>query len=317
MTAADGVADRLNWLFDVVAVADPPGWRPWTNAEVGAVLGAGGPLAVERLRAGEPASQEQLTALAAFFGVRPQFFGEDPAEVDAARDRLLELVLRDCGVRAYLICRTPLLSATRRGEQLRKALRTVRSASLGSGDAAPSRDCGPSMTPSMSQAQLRAWCHDLVHELGLHPPFDAHELCLRLGERRGRRIEVRPTDLGATTGVGHLVPKRRADYILVERTAPASQQELVIYHEIIHLARGHLDAGESLTCGLAAPAADTGQADHGAYADRREWEAEVGARTLSRMSRERTRPNLLPVAAGPAEQSIAAAFGFVARDRSS
>jgi hypothetical protein len=337
--AADGVADRLNWLFDVVAApiagTTEPQWRPYTDTEVGNALAealgsddlVSGRVAIERIRAGEPASGEQLAAIAGFFGVAPEFFGDDLAEVDAVRDQLLDVVLRDCGVWAYLICRVPILSPARRHEQLRKALHTVRPASLRYGNAAPgypqwpiqarddlpSRDSGSSMTAPMSEAQLRTLCHDLVHELGILPPFDPHELCRRLGERRGRDLKVRATDLGATTGVGHLVPKRRVDYILVEHTAPASQQALVIYHEVIHLVRDHLDAGESLTCGLTAD--DDGQAGHGAYADWREWEAEIGARTLSAMSRERPRPNLLRAAAGPAEQSIAAAFGFVARNR--
>jgi hypothetical protein len=173
------------------------------------------------------------------------------------------------------------------------------------------------MTAPMSQERIRTLCQDMVHELGIRPPFGPHELCRRLGDSRGRPIKIRATDLGATTSVGHLVPRRRVDHILVEQTAPASQQALVIYHEVIHLLRGHLDVGESLTCGLAVPADDTGQSGHGAYADWREREAEIGARTLSAMSRERPRPNVLPMAAGPADQSIAAAFGFTARDRTS
>lgn len=348
MTATEGVADRLNWLFEVVAApvhstadqedGDGPHWRLHTNAEVGEALAealgsddpVAGRTAVERLRSGEAGTAEELAAVAEFFGVGPEFFGDDQARVDAVRDQVLDLALRDSGVSGYLICRGRVPSAARRRNQMRKALHSVRPAALPSVNVTPSHhrrsppdrrddqplpdganeDSGSSMTAPMSEAQLRVLCRDLVHDLGLGTPFDPHELCRRLADRRGRPIKVRAIDLGATTGVGHLVPKRRADHILVEHTAPLSQQALVIYHEVIHLVRDHLDVGDTLTCGLAVPDHDDEQ---GAYTDWREREAEIGARTLSAMSRERPRPNRLPVAAGPADQSIAAAFGFVGR----
>jgi hypothetical protein len=280
------------------------------------------------VRAGGLASDEQLAAIAGFFGVGPAFFGDDPAEVEAIADRVLGGVLRDCGILAHLICRIPILSSAHRRELIRRALHTVRSLSIpsvnvvprqplrssapaGRRNERPGHDSGLSMTAPMSEARIKTACQDLVHDLGIVPPFDPHELCRRLGEHRDRQIHVRVTDLGATTGVGHLVPKRRADYILVERTAPVSQQALVIYHEVIHLVRNHLEAGESLTCGITL--SDDGSGS-GAYADWREREAELGARMLSR---ERLRPNQLAGAAGAVEQSIAAAFGFVARERSS
>ncbi|GAA1939698.1 hypothetical protein [Amycolatopsis minnesotensis] len=358
MTAAEGVADRLNWLFEVVAApvrttdtaadredADGPYWRPYTNAEVGdaiaRALGSDDPAAgraeVARLRAGGQGTAEQLAAVADFFGIAPEFFGDDQASVDAVRDQVLDLALRESGVSGYLICRGRAPSAAHRRVQLRKALHTVRPTAIPSVNVTPShsrrspedrrddqplpgganQDSGPSMTAPMSEARLRALCRDLVHDLGLGTPFDPDELCRRLADRRGRPIKVRAIDLGATTGVGHLVPKRRADHILVERTAPASQQALVIYHEVIHLVRDHLEVGDTLTCGLAVPDSDTDDDRHGAYTDWREREAEIGARALSAMSRERPRPNRLPVAAGAADQSIAAAFGFVGRYKSS
>ena len=158
----------------------------------------------------------------------------------------------------------------------------------------------------MSTAQLHALCGKLVDDLGMHPPFDAYQFCERLAGHRGRRIKVRATDLGATSGVGHLAPTRDVDRIFVERDSPAPQQALVIYHEVMHIVRDHLATGDSVTCGIG-PADDP---DAGAYADWREWEAEVGARELARLAGERTAPNRLPQAPGSAEDSIAAAFGF-------
>lgn len=151
------------------------------------------------------------------------------------------------------------------------------------------------MTTPLSDDQLRDWCRRLVCDLGLRPPFGADDLCRRLGEVRGRPVRVRIVDLGGTANVGHLVPRRRADQILVDQAAPAPQRDLVVFHEVVHLLRDHLADDEPLTCA------------NQAYEDWREREAEVGARLLAAIAAERPRPNL----AGPAEQPIAAAFGFV------
>nr|WP_225953680.1 ImmA/IrrE family metallo-endopeptidase [Kibdelosporangium phytohabitans] len=140
----------------------------------------------------------------------------------------------------------------------------------------------------------------------MHPPFDAYEFCERLAEHRKRRIKVRATDLGATSGVGHLAPTATVDRIFVERDSPVPQQTLVIYHEVMHIVRDHLATGDSVTCGIG-PAENP---ESGAYADWREWEAEAGARELARLAGRRPAPNRLTTRAGAAEHSIAAAFGF-------
>jgi hypothetical protein len=149
------------------------------------------------------------------------------------------------------------------------------------------------MTAPLSDVQIRRWCRRLVRDLDLRQPFGADDLCQRVAARRDRPIRVRAVDLGGTTNLGHLIPRRSSDHILVDRSAPAPQRDLVVFHEVVHLLRDHL--GEPLTC-----------ADQ-AYGDWREREAELGARVLAALSTERPRPNL----AGPAEQPIAAAFGFV------
>jgi hypothetical protein len=309
------LAERLNWLFDVVVAQDSGTWRPHTNAEAGQALAeVGGRAAVEHLRAGGAARSGQLTALAMFFGVDPAFFGDDPATVDAIRDDLLVHALRDCGVLSYLICRMSVPVATQR-EQLRQALLRQRSTTVVrqtwhddrrfDGPGHDSGTTGMTATP-MSMAQLHTLCRSLVDDLGLTPPFGPQELCERLAAHRGRRIKIRATDLGGTSGVGHLAPTRNVDQILVERNAPAPQRTLVIFHEVMHIVRDHLAVGDTFTCGVGA-AEDPAI---GAYADWREWEAEVGARTLARLAQQRPAPNRLSPAAGSAEHSIAAAFGF-------
>ncbi|MGH3628732.1 MAG: hypothetical protein ACRDRL_15025 [Sciscionella sp.] len=166
----------------------------------------------------------------------------------------------------------------------------------------------------MSAAQL----HHLCHDLGIAPPLDPFVLCERLGRHRGRPIRVRGATLGTTTSVGHLVRQGHIDRILYDTAAPQAQRDLVIYHELVHLLRGHLDAGESLACGvrlLEHADADGDLPPRRMYSDWREWEAETGARILSTMSRARARPNMLPTKPGSAEHGIAAAFGFTAHRR--
>ncbi len=320
MARSRDVAERLLWLFDVVAapVRDSvgrTGWHRYTEDElaehIAAALGedqAASREAVERARTGGTVRHDQLVAIASFFDVDPAFFDTDRGRVDAIRDTTLGRALRDCGVGAYLICRMA-LSRAERHTQLRTALRELRrpvSTNSRWHDAEkprePQHDGGPMRDP-MTETQLHELCRDLVNKLGLRAPFEPPQLCERLGVRRGRRIQIRATDLGGTTGVGHLAPTRRGDRIFVEHTAPAPQQALVIYHEVIHLVLGHLELGESVTCGLGSD-----QASAGDYADWREWEAEVGARALAALARQRPLPNQL-VGPGP-ENAIAAAFGF-------
>ncbi|SMD25663.1 ImmA/IrrE family metallo-endopeptidase [Kibdelosporangium aridum] len=308
--APGSVAERLNWLFDVVVARDPAtgAWRPYTNAEAGGTV-------VEQLRAGATAEPGQLAALAEFFGVDPAFFGDDKAVVDRIRDELLIRALRECGFLSYLICRMSVPTATQR-EQLRRAILRER-AVIGTlrtwhddrrAEEEPGHDggtTGMTSTP-MSISQLHGLCRKLVDDLGLNTPFGPHDLCDRLAKLRGRRIKVKATDLGGTSGVGHLAPSRDVDRIFVERDSPAPQQSLVIFHEVMHIVRDHLALGDTFTCGVGAaedPAA-------GAYADWREWEAEVGARELARLAQQRPKPNRLPHAAGSADHSIAGAFGF-------
>lgn len=309
------MAERLNWLFDVVVAQDSGTWRPYTNTEAGQALAEmGGRAAVEHLRAGGSPQPGQLPALARFFGVDPVFFGDDSAAVDQIRDDLLIQALRDCGVLSYMICRMSVPMATQR-DQLRQALLRQRSATVPQqtwhddrrfdGQGHDSGTTGMTATP-MSMAQLHTLCRSLVDDLGLTQPFGPNELCERLGAHRGRRIKIRATDLGGTSGVGHLAPTRSVDQILVERNAPAPQRTLVIFHEVMHIVRDHLAVGDTFTCGVGA-AEDPAT---GAYADWREWEAEVGARTLARLAQERPTPNRLSPAAGSVEHSIAAAFGF-------
>lgn len=320
----DGLADRVDWLVDVF----PAGAARLEHA-LGRIGGASsGARMLRRLRAGASARPEELAVLAEHFDVPHDYFRGDAATVAAIRQRLLGRALRGQDVRSYAICRMP-VPMSERLSQIRAALRVLRRTRTRGDETAAEgvaahgcptharawqdaersdgRDDGGDAMPVMTEAQLEALCRTAVQDCALSAPFSPRELCQRLGQRRGRRITITATDLGATTGVGHLAPTPRADRILVEHRAPARQQELVIYHELIHLLREHLDTSAAITCGLAGERG----AVTGASGDWCEWEAEVGARVLSRLAHERARPNHLPAGREHApERAIAAAFGF-------
>jgi hypothetical protein len=176
------------------------------------------------------------------------------------------------------------------------------------------------MAERMTGQQLRDLCRDLVTDLSLRPPFTPWALCEELERYRGRPIKLQAADLGATSSVGHLLAEGGRDRILYERAAPGLQQATVIYHEVIHLIRGHLDGQTTLTCG---DSLDDDEDDDGAivtaakgslYSTWQEWEAEVGSTILVQMSRRRPRPDSLTRVAHPAEHGIAAAFGLRTTD---
>jgi len=162
----------------------------------------------------------------------------------------------------------------------------------------------------MSEAQLRALCQQLLNDLNIVPPLTPEILCKKLGAARRRRIKLVAGELHTTASVGHLIAKERRDVIAYQEDAPQPQQAQVIYHEVMHLVRGHLDGAEdSLTCG-ALEGTGEGGADEGLYARWQEWEAETGATILSEMGRRRTDPRLISKDASPSERGIAATFGL-------
>lgn len=326
MTAAGAsrvIAERVNFLFDVIVrgVEHDTGsysWTPYSNEELGralqdAVEDDEPRLKVERIRSGEAATPEQIHIIAAFFEVDPAFFGDDETEISAIYHHVLDRALQECGVRDYRICR---ISRRTVREQLRKALPVLRSSASSSQTPIRERHTQnsgswrASMTGPLSEEQIKTICRNLIVELSMTPPIDPLELCSRLGALRGRKIKLKAADLGSTTSVGHVAPQRRCDRIIYDKAAPKSQQSLVIFHEIIHLIRDHLD-GEPLTCGLGDPL--SGSAPENVYSNWKEWEAELGARTLARISRERPLPNQLSPSSGDPERNIAAAFGFETR----
>ena len=163
--------------------------------------------------------------------------------------------------------------------------------------------------------EIRQICAELLDDAGVTPPFTAWQLCAQVEVLRGRPIRITATDLGGVTAIGHLVTLPTQDRILHDSRAPRPLQEAVIYHELAHLALGHLEPGAMpLTCGaLLGEDADPREGDPGDAAPM-EWEAEAAATELGRLGATRQKPDeYQPTATWSAEQGIAATFGLVQR----
>lgn len=151
----------------------------------------------------------------------------------------------------------------------------------------------------MNERALRQLLRDLLRALDLHPPLDADLLCAQLGEHRGRPLELVAASLPAGA-FGALIPLRRKDLVLHQENLSTPHRDLVVFHELVHLVRRHVDnrAATGVICGL-------DQAGN-LYYRREEWEAETGAAILAAWTGEQ------PIGAGPTdprERSIVRALG--------
>lgn len=86
---------------------------------------------------------------------------------------------------------------------------------------------------------LRRQCRSLLRELDIRPPLDVHELCRRLGEKRGRPIELHayPIAVPGPFGLWFGLPDRDAIFYQKE-TTPAHQNH-IIAHELGHILADH------------------------------------------------------------------------------
>lgn len=291
-----------------------------------------------------PIPRDALESVAAALGAPREILGERPDLALAARSRIAWALLEQAGVRRYWACRTessrtdwrvvddperalPFLrwgemTSPRRPEARRSRAVGVVSDSCDdhSGRGACWDDSGEwhaglrrggrfVAEKPLTEEQLRTLCRQFVTDLGLRPPLDPRDLCRVWSQRRGRRVSVTGAELGATTSIGHLVVLEDRDRIFYEKSAPSPQQAHVIYHEVVHLLRGHLDGAEQLSCGVDLEEAPA-DGPRGLYARWQEWEAEVGATVLSALSQERSRPGHLAADDSEDARALAGAFGL-------
>lgn len=165
----------------------------------------------------------------------------------------------------------------------------------------------------MDERGLRELCRDLLRDLDLRPPLSAVTLCERLGRHRGRPIVLVPRDLPDGGAFGALVPMPTRDLVVYQRHATARHQESIIFHEVVHLVRGHVTgAGGGLLCGGLLPDVGPGDSTGTLYDRWQEWEAETGAAILAEWAADRSVAGAVPTAtsgASAAERAIARAFG--------
>lgn len=163
----------------------------------------------------------------------------------------------------------------------------------------------------MDELELRQLCRNVLWDLGVRPPLDAEVLCERLGEVRARPITLIPRDLPLSGAFGCLVPMPRKDLIIYQCQTTRPHQWHIIFHEVLHLLRGHVSTGgdaKPLLCGeLFADTSAAGR-QQTLYDRWQEWEAETGATILSEWVSAPADPASLH-AGTRAERAIARAFG--------
>lgn len=136
----------------------------------------------------------------------------------------------------------------------------------------------------MRQTELQTYLRTVVQTLRLSIPLDVREVVARVGEHLRVPIHLRAEEFPTAQASGVAFRISNPDHYVIAyqaATVPGHQTH-VIYHELIHILRGHLEASSgTIIC--------RGQRDIresiSPEAEQLEWEAEVGATILSGWSR--------------------------------
>lgn len=91
----------------------------------------------------------------------------------------------------------------------------------------------------MRERELRRRCRRLLNELDIRPPLDVHELCRRVGQRRGRPIRPVAHPIPVPGPFGAWIATDTADYILYQQETSKAHQGHIILHELGHILAGH------------------------------------------------------------------------------
>lgn len=91
----------------------------------------------------------------------------------------------------------------------------------------------------MRERELRRYCRGLLNELGIRPPLDVHELCRRVGLRRGRPIRPVAHPIPVPGPFGAWISTATADYLLYQRETSRAHQDHIVLHELGHILAGH------------------------------------------------------------------------------
>jgi hypothetical protein len=91
----------------------------------------------------------------------------------------------------------------------------------------------------LSERELRRRCRRLLNELDIRPPLDVHELCRRVGQRRGKPIRPVAHPIPVPGPFGAWITTDTADYILYQQETTKAHQGHIILHELGHILAGH------------------------------------------------------------------------------
>lgn len=92
----------------------------------------------------------------------------------------------------------------------------------------------------MRKRRLRRRCRNLLRDLEVGYPLDVHDLCRRLGDRRGREIRLIPYPLESPGPLGVCVATETADVIFYQQDTTRPHQDHIILHEVGHILVGHV-----------------------------------------------------------------------------
>ena len=109
---------------------------------------------------------------------------------------------------------------------------------------------------TISKRAVRRRVIRLLRDLGMAPPIDVEELCRRLGDYRGRPIELFPHHFPVARVFGLWVATSTADRIYYEVHTTTDHYRHIVLHEIAHIVLDHPsenlsdDVWEQLTLSL-------------------------------------------------------------------
>jgi hypothetical protein len=91
----------------------------------------------------------------------------------------------------------------------------------------------------MNDREIRSRCRRLVDGLDIPVPFDAREVCRRVGTDRDRPIHLSALPMPPGVPCGLWVSTEAADFIFYEEQTSGLHQEHIILHELGHLLCDH------------------------------------------------------------------------------
>lgn len=89
------------------------------------------------------------------------------------------------------------------------------------------------------ERRLQRSCRRLLRDLDIRPPLDVGQLCARLGEHRGRPIELYPYPIVTPGPFGLWFSLEDADAIFFQQETTPAHQTHIVMHELGHLLADH------------------------------------------------------------------------------